>query len=34
LAPFIHYVRARPHGLVYLLTDEANGVLARLEPAS
>jgi glucose/arabinose dehydrogenase len=27
-------VRSGPDGLLYLLTDEANGVLARLEPAS
>jgi glucose/arabinose dehydrogenase len=30
----IRDVRAGPDGYVYLLTDETNGVLARLEPAS
>jgi glucose/arabinose dehydrogenase len=29
----IRDVRAGPDGLIYLLTDEAHGVLARLEPA-
>ena len=29
----IRDVRAGPDGLIYLLTDEANGVLARVEPA-
>jgi glucose/arabinose dehydrogenase len=28
----IRDVRAAPDGYVYLLTDESNGVLARLEP--
>ena len=30
----IRDVRAGPDGLIYVLTDEAHGVLARLEPAS
>jgi glucose/arabinose dehydrogenase len=30
----IRDVRAGPDGLLYLLTDESHGVLARLEPAS
>jgi len=30
----IRDVRAGPDGYIYLLTDESNGVLARLEPAS
>ena len=29
----IRDVRAGPDGFIYLLTDEPNGVLARLEPA-
>ena len=29
----IRDVRQGPDGFVYLLTDESNGVLARLEPA-
>jgi len=28
----IRDVRAAPDGLIYLLTDETNGVLARLDP--
>jgi glucose/arabinose dehydrogenase len=30
----IRDVRAGPDGYIYLLTDEPNGVLARLEPVS
>jgi len=29
----IRDVRVGPDGLLYLLTDETNGVLARIEPA-
>jgi glucose/arabinose dehydrogenase len=30
----IRDVRAGPDGLIYLLTDEANGALVRLEPVT
>ena len=30
----IRDVRAAPDGFVYLLTDESNGVIARIEPVN